>query len=832
MPNLTLNKLCAVWVVIFALWAASTLSHAHECYDSGNQAEAHGVKSHTQKRGLPEGMSANDWSSIRAAYEAGRHCALPAQAGFTAVNPGQGWQIEFDGRGFLVRPELPDWSWGLELRSYGFEGFESEFSESLAIDADANRIAVDWDGHLEEWYINDGRGLEHGFNLNQRPAAGQAAGRLRLRLAVRGGLAPKVDPDRRGIAFLTQAGETALRYQGLVVFDADGKQLDAGFEIEDQGLLLSIDEAGARYPLTIDPVAQQAYLKASNPSTHDDFGLAVAYSGNTVIVGARSEDTDAAESGAAYIFVRSGSTWTQQAMLKASNPGGSDSFGFSVALSGNTAVIGAYVEASSASGVNGNQADDSMFAAGAAYVFVRSGTTWSQEAYLKASNTEAGDTFGWSVAVSGNTAIVGANGEDSDATGVNGNQMSNAAFGSGAAYVFVRSGTTWTQQAYLKASNAGVGAEFGYSVAIEGKTAIIGAQGERSDATGVNGDQFNEDAVDSGAAFVFVRTGTIWSQEAYLKASNTDAGDSFGTDVDLSGDTAIVGARVERSTATGVNGDQTINMAARAGAAYIFVRAGTTWSQEAYLKASNTEGFDDFGKSVAISDNTAIVGAHNEDSNASGVDGDQTDNSASASGAVYGFVRTGSTWSQAFYLKASSSGSGDTFGEAVDMSGDSIIVGASGEDSNATGVNGDQANNDENNAGAAYALDLGLDPWTDLGGGTNSISSAPYLEMSGTLEPNSALSLSLTQAPPFSLFALVISSASTPVGLVGGTFHATPSTTFLLRFTNAAGAFSIPNATWPVGIPAGIPTWYQFYCADAESPFGATISNAVMGTTP
>jgi hypothetical protein len=166
-----------------------------------------------------------------------------------------------------------------------------------------------------------------------------------------------------------------------------------------------------------------------------------------------------------------------------------------------------------------------------------------QQAYLKASNAEADDQFGFSVAISGDTLVVGAWGEDSSATGVNGNQSDNSAGSSGAAYVFVRSGTTWTQQAYLKASNAAGDDGFGCSVAISGDTVVVGAANEDSSATGVNGDGTNNGSNGSGAAYVFVRSGTSWSQQAYLKASNTDVGDAFGTKVAISGDTLVVGIR-------------------------------------------------------------------------------------------------------------------------------------------------------------------------------------------------------------------------------------------------------------------------------------------------
>ncbi len=306
--------------------------------------------------------------------------------------------------------------------------------------------------------------------------------------------------------------------------------------------------------------------------------------------------------------------------------------------------------------------------------------------------------------MSGDTVVVGAFGEESSAPGVNGNQGDNAAPLSGAAYVFVRSGTTWSQQAYLKASAPGGGDRFGHSVAVSNDTVVVGAWLEASNATGVNGDQGDNSATEAGAAYVFVRSGMTWSQQAYLKASNTGASDRFGISVAVSGDTAVVGAYWEDSNATGVNGDQADNSASHSGAAYVFVRSGGVWSQQAYLKASNTGASDDFGYSVAVSGDTVVVGAILEDSSASGVDGNQADDSAADSGAAYVFVRSGSTWSQQAYLKASNTGADDGFGDSVGVSGDTVVVGAYQERSNATGVNGNQGDNSATEAGAAYVF--------------------------------------------------------------------------------------------------------------------------------
>jgi uncharacterized repeat protein (TIGR02543 family) len=325
-------------------------------------------------------------------------------------------------------------------------------------------------------------------------------------------------------------------------------------------------------------------------------------------------------------------------------------------------------------------------------VFVRNGITWTQQAYLKASNTRASRFFGRQVSVSGDTAVVGSPLEDSSAPD------------SGAAYVFVRNGTTWTQQAHLKASNAEASDKFGYSVAISGNAIVIGAKEEDSGTVGVNGDQSNNTAPDSGAAYVFVRNGTTWAQQAYLKASNTGISERFGRSVAVSGDTVVVGADYENSSATGVNGDQSDNSSGAAGAAYVFVRNGATWVQQSYLKASNTGADDQFGSSVAVSGETVVIGASAEESSAIGVDGDQADNSASSSGAAYVFVRSGTTWTQQAYLKASNTGADDWFGHSVSVDGDTVVVGARAEDSNATGVDGDQSDNSVFDSGSAYVF--------------------------------------------------------------------------------------------------------------------------------
>jgi hypothetical protein len=472
------------------------------------------------------------------------------------------------------------------------------------------------------------------------------------------------------------------------------------------------------------------YIKASNTGVNDTFGhysVALSADGYTLAVGAIAEDSNATgtggdqtdnsvvNSGAVYVFTRSGKTWTQQAYLKASDTvsnASAELFGSSLSFSddGNTLAVGAGNENSNATGIGGDDSDNSALSSGAVYVFTRSGTTWTQQAYVKASNSEADDWFGGGLSLSGdgNTLAVSASGEDSNATGIGGNQSDNSASRSGAVYVFTRSGTTWTQQDYLKASNAEVSDYFSrVSLSADGNKLAVGASGEDSNATGIGGDQTDNSASSSGAVYVFTHSGTTWTQQAYVKASNSEANDGFGGWLSLSvdGNTLAVSASGEDSNATGIGGDQTDNSASSSGAVYVFTHSGTTWTQQAYLKASNSEAGDYFSRvSLSVDGNTLAVGASDEHSNATGINGNQSDNSASRSGAVYVFARSGSTWTQQAYVKASNTDESDNFGVDVSLSGDgnTLAVSAIAEDSNATGIGGDQSDNSASNSGAVY----------------------------------------------------------------------------------------------------------------------------------
>lgn len=471
---------------------------------------------------------------------------------------------------------------------------------------------------------------------------------------------------------------------------------------------------------------QSAYLKADDnvSGTGVFFGNAVGLSGDTAIIGAEGKNC-------AYIYTRNNSSWSIQSIL-APDVGGD--FGFSVAISGDTVAIGAYGDNSNAIGINGNPTNSAAPASGAVYVFVRNGTNWTRQAYIKASNTGSGDLFGRSVSLWGETLVVGAYNEDGSAAGVNGNQMSDSETNSGAAYVFVRSGTNWSQQAYLKASNVQSNDWFGFSVATFGDTVVVGAPAEDSNAQGINGNQGDNNAASAGAAYVFTRSGTNWTQTAYLKSHNHREGFGFGWATAMHEETIVVGANSEPFNTMGING---VNgplpgsgAAYGSGAVFVFVRTNGIWSQQSYIKASNTGTIDNFGNSVSIHHDMLVVGANWEDSNSTGINSNQLDNSFGQSGAAYLFIRDGTNWSQHSYMKASNTGGNDEFGASVAVFEQTILIGAPFEDSNATGVNGDQTNNSRSNAGAVYVFEpaisaIVVSELRSLGNGIFQISLSP-----------------------------------------------------------------------------------------------------------
>jgi hypothetical protein len=445
---------------------------------------------------------------------------------------------------------------------------------------------------------------------------------------------------------------------------------------------------------------QYAYGKASNTASQANFGMGIALSGDTMVVGAPRDKGDSSgingsqapgpnDTGAVYVFRRSGAVWAQEAYIKASNPNDEDSFGVGLALDSDTLVVGAYEEDSSAPGVNGNQNNNTLSGAGAAYVFRRSGTTWTQEAYLKASIPGEFDDFGRALALQGDTLVVGAPGEDSNSSGIDQSEDNASAQNSGAVYIFERTGTTWQQAHYIKASNTTASDEFGASLALTENKLVIGARNEDSDATTVNGDQLNEDASGSGAIYVFRRSGASWIQEAYLKATDSVAGTQLGAPLVMSGDTIAAGA---------------IELDTLQGAVYVFRSDGATWQQEQRFAAPTQAVFSLYGAGIGLAGDTLAVGQLGESSGTTGIDTGGNGSGADASGAVFVYTRTGSTWAQSAFVKSSNSAFNDNFSYSVALSGDTLAVCARGEDSSASGFGGNQDDNGTSDSGAVYVF--------------------------------------------------------------------------------------------------------------------------------
>lgn len=787
-------------------------------------------------------LSTADQTSLLSAFDAIRYAATPTESGFGMRTANGHMLADLDGRGLSVTStKSSDWTWGLELTSFGFAGAQAVVDQAATVQADGNRVTYTWTDSLDEWFVNDSSGLEHGFTLRTRPANAERGERLTFDMDVRGALLPVVTSDQKGVRFVDANGACALTYSGLVVFDAQGTQLDSSFARIGDELRLSIDEANATYPLTIDPMIQLAYLKAPYPGTFDFFGDSLAVSGDTVVIGAKGEDSsatgvygdqsnnDTLSAGAAYVFVRKNGKWELQAYLKAINPSVEDYFGHAVDIDGDTIVVGAPYEDSDATGVNGNPYNEHTNGAGAAYVYKRFGQTWGFDAYLKASNTGASDNFGHSVAIDGDRIVVGAPYEDSGADGINGDQSNNTSQAAGAAYLFTRTAGIWSPQLYIKASNSGTNDWFGYDLDLSGTTLVVTAPAEDSDAQGVGGEQLNNNALYSGAAYVFELGGEIVYQQAYIKASNADASDSFGRAVAIDGDTIVVGCEEEASAAAGINGNELDNSLPYAGAAYVFVRSGSTWSQQAYLKSTYTTGDNRFGASVDISGENIVVGATHERSKAIGIGGDQTDTSVITAGAVFRFTRTNGAWEQSAYLKSSNTQWADRFGVAVAIDGDTVFAGASGEDSGSGFVNGDQTDDSVSSAGAAYAFDLNSTCGaTQYGTSTG----ANYADLNMFTAPivNQFVSFEMTGWVNSGYCALMISAAPDNLPLFGGTLLVNWDLAIYGAGTLNFMPVPVDSSTYTVYVPpiaGGLTVYAQAGMFDSNAPGGFAFTNGL-----
>ncbi len=551
------------------------------------------------------------YNSLSEAFAAARYSVDQNEKGATAENIANNLQMNFTEAGLQLSSADKEniWNSNWSLSSFGY-GEQQQTVAKGNLQTSGNRVELKRDKqNLTEWFVNETSGIEHGFTLTKRPFGNANDEALRLVLKVEGDLTARADVDGQMLSLVNNKDEKILRYEKLKVWDSEGTHITARMRTDENTseVWYEVEDKSAVYPLTIDPIfVNEIKIIGADGTGNNYFGNSVAVSGDTVIVGAPFFNSSR---GAAYVFVKNGADWTQQQKL--TTPGGSanDRFGLRVAISGDTAIIGAISENSSQ---------------GAAYIFVRNGTNWTQQQRLTASDPISFDYFGIGVGIDGDSVIVGTD------------QSSSR---NGSAYIFVRNGTNWTQQQKLTASDGAVGDRFGSYVSISQNTVVIGAY---TDDIGSNNNQ--------GSAYIFVRNGTNWSEQQKLIDPLGQGQDHFGIAVGISGDTVIIGATRQH------NGSNLYQ-----GAAHIFVRSNATWTQQQRLHAFLGAANDQFGNSVAISENTVIVGVRLGDGRR---------------GSAYIFSRLGTDWIEDQKLTASDGTGGDEFGASVAIDGSTSIVGA------------------------------------------------------------------------------------------------------------------------------------------------------------
>jgi hypothetical protein len=575
-----------------------------------------------------------------------RYHATARSGGFRVENRTHGLAADFTVDG--VRVQAGPAHWRLSLVGYGYSD-EPPAPEAVRPHAAGNRVEYRR-GSLTEWYANGPLGLEQGFTITAPPANG-GAGPLTFAFALSGNLGAAVSENGRDLLLSRSDKAPILRYRGLTAYDATGRGLPAWLQVEGQRLSLRVDDRDARYPVVVDPFIEQATLAASDGAAGDQFGI-VAVDGDTIVVGAHLDDVGAGvDQGSAYVFVKPAGGWsgplTEQARLVASDGASGDQFGLHVAVSGDTIVVGARMDDV---GTNTNQ--------GSAYVFVRPPDGWSgtltQSAKLTNNAGAANDLFGDRVAIDGGTIVVGAPLDDhrdpcifcdifpdrgsayvfvKPAAGWTGNLIQNATLGplgywfndqfgssvavkgdtvavgaflddsnggdTGAAYVYVKPAAGWfgfrNQDARLVAGDGAFGDQFGFSIGVGDDTIVVGAR--LDDSVG---------KANHGSAYVFVKPAAGWAghlvHNAKLTASDSAAADELGYSVAISGDTVVVGARLDD---VGANADQ--------GSMYVYVKPAAGWSgvlaESEKVTASDGAASDQFGVAVGISGDMLVAGA-------------------------------------------------------------------------------------------------------------------------------------------------------------------------------------------------------------------------------
>ncbi len=599
---------------------------------------------------LPAGLAPALARTLQDELPASYHLAKTESGDFQTANSAHAMQYAFGADGLRVKSSTGAWTWGLELTGWGYVGAVQSVPVGQPV-AQKTRLEYQHGPALTEWYLNTAWGLEQGFTLHTPPVTDNPnpSNQIAVALTLSGTLQPKLASETSLLLNDPVNGQTLARYTGLYAYDAEGQTLPAHMRLSGCepelasracNLQLVVDANDAVYPLTIDPWLQQVKLTASDGDKSDYFGDTVAISGDTVVVGAYYDDDKGKNSGSVYVFVKP----------TASDGAAGDYFGKSVAVSGDTVVVGAYAD------------DDNGSASGSVYVFVKPDSGWATTSAYDAKLSAcdgcdgvAGDHFGYSVAISGDTIVIGA--PKNDDNGGN----------SGSVYLFIKPRNGWTTtstyHAKLIPSKEAAGDYFGDTVAISGDTVVVGAYRD------------NKKGSYTGAVYVFVKPSGGWIitktyyENAKLTASDGAAGDYFGKSIAISGDTVVVGASYDDDKGSA------------SGSAYVFVKPSSGWATtstfNAKLTASDGVGGEHFGQSVAISGDTVAVGAYYD-----------SPRGANYSGSVYMFVKPSGGWATTSTynskLTANDGKAHDYFGYAVAINGDTVVIGAPRDDNSKT----------------------------------------------------------------------------------------------------------------------------------------------------
>jgi FG-GAP repeat len=501
------------------------------------------------------------------------------------------------------------------------------------------------------------------------------------------------------------------------------------------------------------------HLVAADKPAFDALGLNAALDGGRAVFGVESDGQFAPAGGAAYVFDFDGSQWDSGIKLHAADATFAQLFGSAVDVSGDRVVVGALQDATQGG------------AAGAVYVFEKTASGWQQVAKLTGSDGSPGDNLGTSVAIDGDTIVAGAPNEDLP--------FLNA----GAAYVFERQGSTWTQVAKLTGADITLGAGFGGAVAIDGERLVVGAV---SAPSGLQG---------QGAAYVFERLDGTWTQTAKLVPGDAFGNKQFGGSVALDGELVVVGQ------------PQDTTPLPQSGSAYVFAHSSGGWTQQAKLLPDPPNEYGIFGTSVAVVDGPEPRILVGEPDDISG---------GEAFGAVALFEWLPG-WVQTARLGAPNPSTADRYGRSVAMSGGLGVIGMPGDDVVVTST------------GAAWTI--GTCTWKDLGGPLPGASGPPQLAGDGPLLPGSHGAVALTAAAASAPALLLV--AIGPPGAApfkGGVLQAVPVTLTLLASTGPTGGLALPF-DMPAGF-SGQGFVLQWAIADAGAPAGVALSNGLRGQAP